>query len=293
MPGPRVGAKRGTRQVAAHPTAAPIFDLHVTTAADDAKVVDGHQRNGGSDLVLHFAVARATGRLLGPGIHPAEVFAPVPDDLIVAQLATELRWGAEHAAGEYAVLNACRAWKFAVDGTLVSKMDGGRWALSRAEDADRDLIMAALDRPEHRLALCCWILGRSLRPNPMRRLLTERCVPATVGQAGGGILVKQVRINVYHSGCDAQACWRSGRCTVDAVMLGYCLREPSAYGCDSSIDVWFRIARINEVVEGRICVDLLELPQGPIQISAPTVREAMGKVRFTRGQADEYRIVPL
>ncbi len=96
--------------------------------------------------MLHFAVARAAGYLVAVGIHATEVFAQVPDDLIVAQLATELRWGTEHAPGEYAVLNACRAWKFAVDGTLVSKIDGGQWALGRAEVIDRDLIVAALDR---------------------------------------------------------------------------------------------------------------------------------------------------
>lgn len=129
----------------AHPHAAPAFELHITTASDDAKVVDGHQRNGDPDLVLHFAVARAAGRLLGPGTRPAEVFAYVADDLIVAQLATELRWGAEHAPGEYAVLNACRAWKFAVDRTLVSKIDGGLWALCRTEESDRNLIAAAID----------------------------------------------------------------------------------------------------------------------------------------------------
>ncbi len=135
-----------TRQVAANPTAAPAFELHLTTAPDDAKAVDGHQRNGDSDLVLHFAVARAAGHLLGPGLPAAEVFAPVPDNLIVGQLAAELLWASEHASGEYAVLNACRAWRFAVDGTLVSKIDGGRWALKRAEEADRGLIRAALDR---------------------------------------------------------------------------------------------------------------------------------------------------
>lgn len=133
---------RAARQVSAE----PAFELHMTTAPDDAKVIDGHRSGGDADLVLHFAVCRSAGRLLGPGRPTAEVFGPVPDDLVLAQLAAELRWGAGHAPGEYAVLNACRAWRFAADGALVSKIDGGQWALARVHGPDRELISTALDR---------------------------------------------------------------------------------------------------------------------------------------------------
>ena len=135
-----------TRQVARHPVAEPAFELHLTTAAEDTKVIDGHLRGGDPDLVLHFAVCRRAGRLIGPGLPAAEVFGVVADDLVLAQLVSELRWGAEHAPGEYAVLNACRAWRFAVEGVLVSKIDGGRWALGRVRGPDRELIQFALDR---------------------------------------------------------------------------------------------------------------------------------------------------
>ena len=97
-------------------------------------------------MVLHFAVCRRAGRPIGPGLSAAEVFGPVGDDLVFAQLARELRWGAEHVPGEYAVLNACRAWRFAVDGALVSKIDGGQWALGRTHGPDRELIKIALDK---------------------------------------------------------------------------------------------------------------------------------------------------
>jgi hypothetical protein len=110
------------------------------------KVIDGHHRDGGPDLVLHFAVCRQTGRLIGPGLPAAEVFGPVGDDLVLAQLATELRWSTAHAPGEYALLNACRAWRFAVDGALVSKIDGGQWALGRIHGPDRELVKIALDK---------------------------------------------------------------------------------------------------------------------------------------------------
>ena len=135
-----------TLQTAAHPTAAPAFELHLTTAPQDAKVVDGHVSGPDADLVLHFAVCRRAGRLVGPGLPAAEVFAPAPGTLVLAQMAAELRWGAEHAPGEYAVLNACRSWRFASDGALVSKLDGGEWARDHLTGPDRDLVSTALAR---------------------------------------------------------------------------------------------------------------------------------------------------
>ncbi|BCJ27515.1 aminoglycoside adenylyltransferase domain-containing protein [Actinocatenispora sera] len=96
--------------------------------------------------MLHFAVCRVAGRALAVAPPAADVFAPVPDDLVLAQLAAELRWAVRHAPGEYAVLNACRAWRFAADGALVSKVDGGCWAVSRVGAADGVLIEAALAR---------------------------------------------------------------------------------------------------------------------------------------------------
>jgi predicted nucleotidyltransferase len=134
-----------TLEVTRRPSAEPAFELHMTTASDDTKVVDGHQHRGDPDLVLHFAVCRTAGRLLSPGLPAAEVFGPLSEDLVLARLSTELRWSAERVPNEYAVLNACRAWRFAVDGAIVSKIDGGRWALERASDADHALIEHALD----------------------------------------------------------------------------------------------------------------------------------------------------
>ncbi|MBB5802391.1 streptomycin 3'-adenylyltransferase [Saccharothrix ecbatanensis] len=153
-----------TLPVARHPTAQPAFELHMTTAPEGSKVVDGHGHDGDPDLVLHFAVCRSAGRALGPGPVAAAVFAPVADDLVVAQLVTELRWSVEHASGEYAVLNACRAWRFAVDGALVSKIDGGRWALDRVPGPDRELIRTALDRQR------C-VLAAELDPDAVRRFI--------------------------------------------------------------------------------------------------------------------------
>jgi hypothetical protein len=43
----------------------------------------------------------------------------------------ELRWGVRHATPAYAVLNACRATRYAHDGQLCSKVDGAEWYLAR------------------------------------------------------------------------------------------------------------------------------------------------------------------
>lgn len=129
-----------------HPAAAPAFELHVTTALGDAKVVDGHGHDGDPDLVLHLAVCHEAGRALDAGPPAAHLFAPVPRDLVLAQLAAELTWGVEHGTPEYAVLNACRAWRYAVGGTLVSKLDGARWAARRCDSGDADLVATAVAR---------------------------------------------------------------------------------------------------------------------------------------------------
>lgn len=148
LPCPALGLELSvvTEQAVRHPIADPPFELHVTTTPEGTRVVDGQRRGGDPDLVLHFAVARAAGRLIGPGQPASKVFAPVPKELIVAQMAVEVGWGLEYGPGEYAVLNACRSWRFLIDGAIVSKIDGALWALDRVGCTDRDLIQSALNR---------------------------------------------------------------------------------------------------------------------------------------------------
>jgi streptomycin 3"-adenylyltransferase len=131
-----------TAATAAEPCAEPRFELDLTTspAAGDRPTL-GHDRPGHADYLMHFAVCRAHGRALA-GPPPDAVFGEVPAALLDAAFADELRWGAANASAAYRVLNACRAWRFAASRELVSKVDGGEWALGRGEGDE--VIRAAL-----------------------------------------------------------------------------------------------------------------------------------------------------
>lgn len=159
LPCPAAGLELSivTEAAAAHPdAAAPAFELHMTTAASDSKIVHGRDRDGDPDLLLHLAVCREKGRSLAqpPANGRQDVFGAVPARRIVAQLREELAWAARDAPGHYAVLNASRAWMYAETRQLVSKVAGGEWALRKIqeevelseEDAKTRLVKAALQR---------------------------------------------------------------------------------------------------------------------------------------------------
>lgn len=135
--------------VRARAAAAPIepwpFVLHVNTTRSDRRTVWGHARGGDSDLVLHYAVVRASG-WAAHGAPPDTVIGPLPHSVIIDQLVDELRWAVEHASQTYAILNACRALRYREEWVLCSKTEGGRWAL--AQHLQTDLVQRALnERP--------------------------------------------------------------------------------------------------------------------------------------------------
>jgi len=117
------------------------FRSHVTTAPADRKIVSGRDHPGDPDLALHYLVTRQAGwPAAGPS--PDHVFGELDRQLVLDHLAAELRWAAIEAPTTCAVLNACRALRFADDFTICSKTDGGRWAL--AHHIQPDLVAAAL-----------------------------------------------------------------------------------------------------------------------------------------------------
>ena len=129
---------------AATAIAEPAFELDLTTSSAGDRPTLGLGR-GHADYLMHIAVCRQHGRAL-TGPPPEHVFADVPAQLLDATFAGELAWAVTHAPPAYQVLNACRAWRFATERQLCSKVAGGRWALGRG--ADDAAITAAL---EHQL----------------------------------------------------------------------------------------------------------------------------------------------
>lgn len=82
--------------------------------------------------------------LCGPP--PKEVFGALPRRRLAKVLVDSLRWHATAPArADDAVLNACRAWRWAVDGVWSSKPEAGAWA-SAQHDAPPVVADALLAR---------------------------------------------------------------------------------------------------------------------------------------------------
>lgn len=80
--------------------------------------------------VLDRAIAHRAGiAIVGP---PGwQVFADVPRDVLLAAMKDSMRWHRENeGATLYSVLNASRAWRFAAEDALGSKLEGAAWARS-------------------------------------------------------------------------------------------------------------------------------------------------------------------
>ena len=140
-PRPRVRAHdRGERRRSA--SAEPAFELDLTTSAAGDTPTLGHGR-GHADYLMHIAVCRRHGRALA-GPPPEEVFADVAGSACSTRPSPASWHGRPSTRSPaYQVLNACRAWRFATDRELCSKVAGGEWALGRG--ADDAAIAAALE----------------------------------------------------------------------------------------------------------------------------------------------------
>jgi hypothetical protein len=91
---------------------------------------------------LDRAIAHRCGVVIS-GPPPSTVFADVPRRTLLAAMSESMAWHRAHEkATLYSVLNACRAWRFAEDNVLGSKLAGATWA--RARWSDTDVIDAAV-----------------------------------------------------------------------------------------------------------------------------------------------------
>lgn len=115
-------------------TTEPGFELNLDTGARmtfRAEYEPGEERHW---FAIDRSILAAHGRaLFGP---PAgELFAPIPRGALLEVVADAVEWHREsEPAGSDAVLNACRALRFAVEGKWSSKIASGDWALDRGEE---------------------------------------------------------------------------------------------------------------------------------------------------------------
>ncbi len=121
------------------------FLLHVQSSRrEPTRIIQGATMDGDPDLLMHYLVCRVAGVPV-LGAKPQAVFGTVPRSIVLAHLATELIWGAEHGSEAYAVLNACRALVYATQGNIVSKIEGGRMVLDEGRLGPADVVARALD----------------------------------------------------------------------------------------------------------------------------------------------------
>lgn len=110
----------------------------------------------------------------------AEVFGELPRHVLLDAMRSSMRWHRMHErATLYSVLNAARAWRFAIDDVLGSKLEGADWARGRwhcpavieaavdlrhgrPRQLDADAVDALLDYVEHELTTA---LSATQRPD--------------------------------------------------------------------------------------------------------------------------------
>ena len=111
----------------------PEFEFSISTGIEwETDVSFGGPYPGG---LIDIAISCQIGcSLQGP--HPREFVGPIPDRWVVEELRASLQWhlGKVHdpfhdPLGSNAVLNACRALHYLVEGTFVSKSVGAEWFL--------------------------------------------------------------------------------------------------------------------------------------------------------------------
>jgi hypothetical protein len=98
--------------------------------------------------VLDRAIAHRSGLTIS-GPPAAATFADVPRSTLLEAMYESMTWHRSHEkATLYSVLNACRAWRFAVEDVLGSKLEGAAWARARWPDTDVIDAAVALRRGE-------------------------------------------------------------------------------------------------------------------------------------------------
>jgi predicted nucleotidyltransferase len=157
------------REVAETAPVAADFELNVNGGQRMARAIHLESRAEPRFwYVLDRAIAHRRGVVI-TGPPPAEMFAAVSRSTLLDALVESMRWHRQHErATLYSVLNASRAWRFAVEDVLGSKLEGAAWArqhwnrpwvidaavelrLGRPAPLDAAEVDALLDHVEHEL----------------------------------------------------------------------------------------------------------------------------------------------
>jgi hypothetical protein len=121
-----------SRDVVAAPPMGADFEVNVNGGPRMATSIhlDSRQEPG-----FWYALDRAVAHRCGVAVHgpPAsEVFADAPRRSLLDAMVASMRWHRRHeGATLHSVLNASRAWRYAEEGVLGSKLEGAAWARER------------------------------------------------------------------------------------------------------------------------------------------------------------------
>ena len=120
------------REVAASPPRDADFEVNVNGGPRMATSVHLDARaEPGFWYVLDRAIAHRCGVAIS-GAPAREVFADASRQALLDAMVESMRWHRQHErATLYSVLNASRAWRFAAEDVLRSKLDGAAWARQR------------------------------------------------------------------------------------------------------------------------------------------------------------------
>lgn len=120
------------REVAASPPTGADFEIN---ASGGPRMPTAIHLDAGAELgfwyVLDRAIAHRSGVVIS-GPPPRTVFADVPRASLLGAMYDSMMWHRGHEKTTlYSVLNACRAWRFAEEDILGSKLEGAVWARDR------------------------------------------------------------------------------------------------------------------------------------------------------------------
>ncbi|WVQ92259.1 hypothetical protein IAS59_006068 [Cryptococcus gattii] len=98
-------------------------------------------------FILDIAAAHANNLALLDGPAFSDIFTPrLGRRQVLDALQTSLQWHIEHEpTSANAVLNACRGWRWAGQGVFGSKLEGGKYALSRLNGKTEQVVQTAID----------------------------------------------------------------------------------------------------------------------------------------------------